>query len=648
VARGTERMSTTRSEPVSALRTFAPFASRPTSPFRTILGRVLAIIVLAAVAALLLEYGFDPPLLPRGWLNVVEGAAVAVFVVERLSRLWPLTKATARLREAWYDYVLIVAGAATLVAELNLYDVPIRRVGTIYIITLQVILGARFALQLLRLHVAFSAGRLRPGRFVVGSFLSVILIGTLLLSLPTATRPIVAGEKPYQWREHVVNCLFTATSATCVTGLVVYDTGRDFTFGGQVVILVLMQLGGLGIMTLGTVFGLIARRQLSLHESLVVQDSLSHETLGEITRMVRFVCLLTFTCEAIGAILLYGMWTPQDAARSGRLFWSVFHAVSAFCNAGFSLSSSSLVPYRGCWQVYGVIMPAIVIGGLGFPVVHELYRRAAQWTRWRFIRTRYQIRGAVLPTRPKRRRLSLHTKLVLTTTAALIVAGTVVLFVTETPVPWNKQHRVLMNRSIQVDGAPGCMYAMPWPERLAAACFQSVTARTAGFNTALTDEQSLSPAAHYFLCLLMFIGGSPASTAGGIKTVTFAIFAISIFSTLRGRTNAEAFRRTIGLPVIRRAATVVVLMAGLVFLMTFLLCYFESASLRALLFETVSASGTVGLSTGITPGLTRAGKLVIIVTMFAGRVGPLTLLVALTRRTKPVRYDYPEEQPVIG
>ncbi|MBN1491777.1 MAG: hypothetical protein JXA69_17825 [Phycisphaerae bacterium] len=637
-------------DPMTAVsgHTISPFVRRPAHPFRTLLSRVLMVAVTAAVFGLILEYGFHESPLPHDVLVAIEVFAIAVFVLERFSRLIPLSGAAAQLRRNGLDYLLIVAGAVVVAAEWQLYRQPVRRVGTVYLITLQAALVARFAIGLFQLQISVAKQRLQPGKFMVGSFLAVILIGGLLLSLPTATKPIVAGEKPHQWRDHVINCVFTATSATCITGLAVYDTGNDFTFRGQVIILILIQLGGLGIMIFGTVVGLLIGRQMSLHESLVMQDMLSHQTLGHLSRMVKFVCLVTFAAEAVGAAMLYPMWNEADVANGGRVFWSVFHSISAFCNAGFSLSPTSLVPYRGCWQVYGAIMPLIVLGGLGFPVLHELWTRTTAGLRWRLHRRFAAWFGHAVPSRPRRSTYSLHTRLVVTTSVLLIIGGAVLLWFAETPTRWNKQHRTRMNDVVEVKATPDCMSAMPADERLAAAVFQSITARTAGFNTVPMDERSISPASHFLLCLLMFIGGSPASTAGGIKTVALAVLFVAVRSTLRGRPGPEAFRRSIAQPIVARVAVITVLMFAMVSLVTVLLCYFENASLRQLVFETISASGTVGLSTGITPSLTRAGRLLIILAMFAGRIGPLTLLVALARRQRSVRYDYPEEQPIIG
>lgn len=625
-----------------------PRGQRPLDRLRTFLARVLVLLVAAAAVGLILAHGFQRPLLSHGVLTAVELVALAAFVAHRTLSLFPVAQAARQLRVYWLDYGVIAAAAAILLGGVDTYHHPVRRAVTIYLIVLATSLVVRYGLQRYQARIGAARSSLTPGKLIVISFVVVILFGAFLLSLPASSNAGLAGQTAYQWRDHAINCLFTSTSAVCVTGLTVYRTGHDFTFAGQVIILILIQIGGLGIMVMGTVFAMLAGRQLGLRETVVMQDALSQGTIGQISRMVKFVCLSTFVMEGIGAVILYPMWTEQDVANGGRWFWSVFHAVSAFCNAGFSLHDDNLVPYRRCWQVYGSIMTLVILGGLGFPVLHEVYAHSGRWIRNCANRFVARARGQLAPVPIRPRRYTLHTKLALTTTLVLILGGAVLLWFLETPAKWTKRYEVRLGETIIIQHAPDQMCSMTPGERWWAALFLSVTPRTAGFNTCRMDEQSLSSATHYLLCLLMFVGGSPASTAGGIKTVTFAVLVLAVRATLRGRRNAEAFRRTISLAVVERAFVVTALMFAMVFLVTWLLCYVESRSLLALLFETVSASGTVGLSTGITPSLTKAGRLLIIVCMFAGRVGPLTLLVALAGRTRAARYDYPEEEPIIG
>ncbi|MCK4659103.1 MAG: hypothetical protein KAV82_06230 [Phycisphaerae bacterium] len=607
---------------------------------------VLWVVSGLALVSLGLEYGFDEPPLPVAVLVAMQLVAVGVYLLSLVTDVVHASKRVGAVRRRWFDLLLILAGVVVLAVEMEVTSQPLLKVSTIYVVTLQVGLLVRLGVGLVQFNLALAEHRLHPGRLVVLSFLAVIVIGALLLALPKAVVPELRYEEGDYLLKHWLNCLFTSVSATCVTGLTVYDTGSSFTRFGQMVILVLIQLGGLGIMIFGGLFGILLRRQLSLRQSLALQDAMSHQTLGQVREMVKFVVVVTLVCEFVGAVVLYTMWPVSMGQSPERVFYSVFHAVSAFCNAGFSLQSDSLVAYRGAWQVYMGIMPLIVVGGLGFPVLHDLYHvlrlRLTPARLWRetdaIVLPRGRLRGTFHP-------FSLHTKLVLVSTVVLIVLPALGFFVFESLHRWGGDHRppevaALMSPAMG-DLTPG--------ERAAAAIFQSVTTRTAGFNTVGLDPDSFSTAGAFLAILLMFIGGSPASTAGGVKTVAIAIIALSVYSTLRGRANVEGFKRTIPPSVIQRAGVVVLLMFTLVGVVTLLLCLTERGeSLLAVLFESVSACGTVGLSTGLTPRLTIAGRVIIMLGMFAGRIGPLTLLVALAGKVTPARYEYPHEQPLIG
>ena len=599
-----------------------------------------------ALLSLCLEYGFERPPLPVALLVAVQLVAVGAYVLSQVLDVVRASNRAAAARRRWFDLMLILGCAAVLAAEFQVTGQPVLKASTIYVATLQVVLAARFGIGMVRFNLALSEGRLHPARTMLLSFLSVIMLGGLLLSLPEAMSLELRHEEGVYLHKRLLDCLFTSVSATCVTGLTVIDTGSGFSRFGQVVILVLIQAGGLGIMIFGGMFGILVGRQLSLRQSLALQDALSHQTLGQVRRMVLFVVPVTFACELVGAAVLYTMW-PADLGPPGeRIFHSVFHAVSAFCNAGFSLQRHSFVPYRGAWHVYAVIMPLIVVGGLGFPVLHNLYHVARSRVNRAGLKT--ETDAIVLPHgRPQSRfhPLSLHTKLALSSSVVLIVLPAIALFVFES-VEWRGERR----RPPEVTALmPPAMADLGAGERAVAALFQSVTSRTAGFNTVALDPKSFSSAGAFLTVLLMFIGGSPASTAGGVKTVSMAILVLGVYSTLRGRPNVEGFHRTIPRVAVRRAAVVVIVMFGLVSLVTLLLCVTErGTSLAETLFESVSACGTVGLSTGLTPRLTVAGRVIIMLAMFAGRMGPLTVLVALAGRATSARYEYPEEQPVIG
>ena len=592
---------------------------------------VLGLAVTAAAGAVALEFGFDVPPIAPFVLHAIQVAAAALYLVGRILEIERAGRRWAVARKYLVDGLVFVALIAALglgarwavVLPATTAYVVLRRAGAILVSGMRMLYG----------QPALPSARLHPARLMLTSFLILIFIGGLLLSLPKAQSVGKRAESGEPVAMRVLNCFFTATSAACVTGLVVYDTESDFSRVGQIVILVLMQAGGLGIMVFGSIFGLMLRRQLSLRESLALQDAYSHQTLGEIGSMVKFICISTLAIEGLGALLLYDMWPAEVTDTATRWFYSIFHAVSAFCNAGFALSADSLMPYRALGPTYGVIMPAIILGGLGFPVLADLGGLARDRVLLPALR-RIGFRSGQAEPAVRIARLNLHSKLVLIMAAVLIVVPAGLFF--------------LFESTGGIGASDAAMRSMPWPERLAAALFQSVTCRTAGFSTVSLAIDDISTSSLFLMCVLMFIGGAPASTAGGVKTVAIAMLVLGTLATLRKRENVEAFHRQIPASTIRHAAVVIMVMFCLVSTVVLLLSYTESASLAEVLFESVSACGTVGLSTGLTPDLTIAGKLVIMLAMFAGRLGPLTLLIALAGRERTSAYSYPVEPITIG
>jgi trk system potassium uptake protein TrkH len=444
---------------------------------------------------------------------------------------------------------------------------------------------------------------LNPQRLLVLSFAILILIGAGTLLIPGMTGP--SGISP-------VDALFTATSAVCVTGLVVKDTGSDFTALGQTIILIMIQLGGLGMMTFSIFFFLLLGRRASLHDELAVRSTFSHMHQQNTGRLVKHVLLLTFTAEALGALFLFLCWFGDHG--SARAAWlAVFHSVSAFCNAGFSLWTDSLTGYKTHVWVNLVFIFLIVCGGLGFIVLSELGAKATK----------------------QRHRLSLHSKMVLWTSAGLIALCFAVFLHQE----WDN-----------------VLKGMPLLDKITVSLFQSVTPRTAGFNSveyAHTTNTTL-----VLTMFLMFIGGSPGSTAGGIKTINLAILVALAVSRYRGFSKVNIFRRSLPQEIVTRSLTItLVAISGVVLALIFLMAvqtgHLDHTQTRdiflELLFEITSAFGTVGLSMGATAELTTYGKLIIIAAMFLGRVGPLTLALALLRRSEVGRmYNYGSEDIMVG
>ncbi len=438
-----------------------------------------------------------------------------------------------------------------------------------------------------------------PAQVLVLGFLAVIIVGTLLLLLPAATAE--GSDTGF------LTALFTATSAVCVTGLIVVDTGTHWTTFGQVVVLFLIQIGGLGIMTVSTTAAMMIGRKVSLRERLVIREAMGHVTLEGMVRLVRLILIVTVIFEGIGALILTLHWS-RDYPLARAAFLGVFHSVSAFNNAGFDLFSVSLIRYVNDPLTNITVMILIVSGGLGFVVMAEIFRRLRRGRSYRF---------------------SLHSKIVLTASVLLWIGGAAFLLLAEA-------------------SNPDTMGQLNWMGRILSSVFTSVTPRTAGFNTLPTG--SLRLASLLVIMGLMFVGGSPGSTAGGVKTTTVFVLLSSVYNTILRRTEIEVYRRRLDSKLVMNSLAIVVLGTLLVFVVTLLLLLSsEGAEFMDCLFEATSAFGTVGLSTGITSSLNSLGRAAIIVTMFVGRLGPLTLTMAmrLTEQSDP-RYRHPREDIMIG
>ncbi len=440
---------------------------------------------------------------------------------------------------------------------------------------------------------------LRPAQTVALGFASAILVGTVLLSLPVS----VARVEDLS----LLDTLFTAASAVTVTGLTVDDPSGTLTPFGRVVLLVLIQLGGVGTMAASGSLVVLAGRRLRLQRAAALQETMDLETVGQVRTLLRTIVMLTAAAETLGALVLYLAWRGRPEIEAPA-FHAVFHAVSAFCNAGFSTFSTGLLEFRDDVATTATMATLIVVGGLGFPVVANLVHALPA------------LRG-----HPHRPLLSLHTRLTLATTGVLLAAGALGVLVLE------------VGRTFAELG---------WPSRLAAATFLSVTARTAGFNT--VDTATLAPATLWLVMLLMFVGGCPGSTAGGIKTTTAATVVAALWAAMRGRPQVEAFRRTVPQEQVAKALALVGVSLATVSVVAVLLLAVQPGDPLGLLFETVSAFGTVGLSTGVTPHLHATGKVLIIAAMFVGRTGPLTLGFALAATRERRRVVYPPEKVMIG
>ncbi len=439
---------------------------------------------------------------------------------------------------------------------------------------------------------------LSPAQAVVFGFLFLIAVGTTLLMLPAASQP---GKTI-----SLIDAVFTATSASCITGLVVVDTHDHWSLFGQIVILTLVQIGGLGILTMATLISVIIGRRVTYKERLIVKESLNQSEVEGIVKLTKRIIYITLIIEAIGATLLFIRFIPEFGIARG-LYMGVFHSISGFCNSGFSLMGDyrSLTAYYHDGLTVLTIAGLVIIGGLGFAVWNDI------------IRTR------------KISKLMLHSKIVLSVTTILFILGTLLFFALESV---NSQ----------------TLGGMSIGDKIMNSFFQSAACMSSGFNTIpinqLTEESKLVS------MILMFIGASPGSTGGGIKTVTFGVMILTVVSILEGKEHTEMFRRTIPQRIIKKSLAIVFFALSLVLFMILLLSVCEDIPLLDISFEVVSAFGTVGLSTGITPSLSEFSKLMISMAMFLGRVGPLTLTFALARRLnrRKQNYSYPEGRIMVG
>lgn len=441
--------------------------------------------------------------------------------------------------------------------------------------------------------------QINPARLLLISFFGGIMAGTLLLMLPASTTD--------QQGAKFIDALFTSTSALCVTGLIVKDTGTYFSGFGQAVILILIQVGGLGIMTMATLYTILLGRRLGWKQEEHMREIMESTTAPQMYRLIVNIFSITLFFEFMGSLILYMHWLPSMGSYQATRN-AVFHCISAFCNAGFSLFPENLIGSVGDFTVNSIIMILIVFGGLGFIVIDDILVNTRKFN----------------PLSIRWSRLTVHTRLVLITTLALIVGGTLTLFFFE---------------------FDNTMFHLSTLDKLQAAMFQSITCRTAGYNTLdITAFKNVS----LFICiLLMFVGASPASTAGGIKTSTLAILILCVRTVLHGRDKVEVYNRSIPYQTVYKSIAILLFSSSSIIIFTILLLVTQSGEFLRIVFEAVSAIGTVGLSAGITPNLDSTGKFLIILLMYTGRVGPLTIALSLGKPHK-VTVEYPTARIVVG
>lgn len=566
---------------------------------------ILILSAILGVASIVLEYGFLVDKSEARYLHIISISVVTVFIIYQFLQLYIAKSRSTYLKVHKVEFAII----AFLVVEFVLLQFNlsiIQRIGEafhikdltfLYIVFAQIYIIVGLVLSGLRYNIKVLQSKIHPSRIFVLSFMLTILAGTFLLMLPAST---VRGSISF------VDALFTSTSAVCVTGLAAVDTATYFTRFGQIVIMALFQIGGLGLMTFTTFFALFLSGGIGIRERIFLHDLLDEENIGAITRVLAYLLVTTFVIELIGAAILFQSIYTKFSSPYEAAFNSVFHSISAFCNAGFSIFSLNLMDpmVKNNYLFTTTISLLIILGGLGFPTILGLFKSA-------------NLTGFFKKVQIK---VPLQSKMIIWGTLALIVFGAVITYLLE------------YNNALK-----GLSEFGKWQS----AYFQSVTARTAGFNTFDFGIIHTSTSILYFF--LMFVGASPGGTGGGIKTTTFIIIIASVWSIVREQKQVRIGNRSISNDVVTKALlklflTIFIITAGI-----FVLSISEGKSLLDLSFEAFSAFGTVGLSRGITGSLTSVGKLTIVLLMFIGRIGPLAFIYSIIRTQEKFAYDLPGE-----
>ena len=570
-------------------------------------------VSLIAITAIIYQHGF--PKTPYT-LNVTESIIefslifyVSKFLIRIFYEFHPVDFILENRFEAIILSLIVVDQIISLLSGIQIIQQFMLLIGfpgiqTYYYLFVQFYFFIIIAVELGKAGRFIDYIKIGPSGLLALSFIFLILSGAGLLLLPEMT---VSGISP-------IDALFTSTSACCVTGLVVVDTALCFTLKGKTVIMLLIQAGGLNIISFATLFATFYRTSAGVKMQSLIKDMVSADKMSNTRLLLQKIFLYSFFIEVSGAILLFITW-PNEMIFKGlgdKIYFSVFHSVSAFNNAGFGLFTDNLydITVRHAYNLQLVISALIFLGGIGFIVLEDVFGL-------RNIRNRRKIRW---------KRLQTHSRIALSTSAILVVAGAVVFYLVE------------YNHSISGYGIYGSIVS---------SIFQSVTCRTAGFNT--VDFTHLGQPVLIFMMFLMFVGASPGSTGGGIKTTTFSVIIRSAISTIKGRKNVEIVKHTISNETINKAFSIALFSISLIFISTFILSVTEpDKSFMSLLFEEISAFGTVGLSTGITSSLSYAGKFIIILTMYIGRIGTLTLALAITKRIIYSKYRYSEINVLVG
>lgn len=577
--------------------------------------RTTYVLTLVSIGLLIYAHGVEESPVTLHMLYYAIDAILAIFVIIYFFRILYTFERIKFLKRTWFEgilmFIILVNQIGTYGLNLpivyNIFerlDIPLS--VEVYRVAVSMYMLVLLIVELLETRVHLKTLRLKPTITFLLSFVFLILFGSGLFMMP---KMVTTADSM-----RFIDALFMAASASCVTGLAVVDPGTYFTFAGQVVLLVLVQLGGLGILTFATFFASLMRQGVGIKQNVAMYELLESDSLFSTKNLLRKLIFMTFTIEAVGAVVIFLTWgrDAQFVSLGSKIFFSVFHAVSAFCNAGLSLYPEGLYtePVRFAYVMHMTMAGLIIFGGIGFPTILDVlspqamrHRMKMPWKNWRLL-----------------------SRLTIYTSTALIALGTIGFFLLE-----------YFNTLSHLN----------FVEALITSFFQSVTTRTAGFNT--VDISALTVPTLLMFIFLMFIGASPGSTGGGIKTTTFAIILLSVWATIRGKRNVEIGNRTIPHVVSYKAFSIFTFAAIINIFFLFILTITDAQfDVFRLAFEQVSAFATVGLSTGITAGLSDAGKVVIILSMFIGRVGTLTLALAISTRINTTAYKYPETHVAVG
>jgi len=567
------------------------------------------LISFIALGSIIFDTGFEHHLLGQKLFEFLYIITLLVGLVSDISR-YISRKGRPRNKVWLFDSIFLILIIFLLFDWLFFLEsnIPVR----IYLTYLAVILV--FLREFSALKVDFKRKYITPAQLFIASFIFIILSGTLLLMLPNATSNGIT----------FIDALFTSTSAVCVTGLAVVDTGTYFTTFGQILIIILMQIGGLGILTFTSYFSYFFKGESTYDNQLLLKDMINSNKITEIFVTLKRIIIVTFIIESIGAILIYlSIDESVIALASDRIFFSIFHSVSGFCNAGFSTLPNNFyeLSVRFNYFLQLIVAFLIIFGGLGFPIVFNFISYL-----------KHLLVNRILPLllkKPQKHKpwvINMNTRIVVITTAILLFGGTIFFYIFE------------YNNTLAEHGEFG---------KIVVSFFGSTSPRTAGFNS--VDMAALNIYTVLMIFFLMWVGGSPASTAGGIKTSTLAISVLNVISIARGMNRIEIYRREISPESVRRSFATIVLSFVVVGFSIILMSYFDSdKDLKSIAFEAFSALGTVGLSLGITAKLTTASKFIVVITMFIGRVGMLTILMAFLNNIKHLKYRYPTEDILIN